>query len=118
MACNTVQPHATCVNQLYPGGPMRAVVTAVPWSVPDKDYDPIAYTAAVVMREPLWADLLFPIAEWNAVDGSVDRTSYMGPYLIVDHLPQNPMGRTGIEGRGLLGRYGPNHATGNTRTPS
>uniref|UniRef100_A0A915D508 Nudix hydrolase domain-containing protein n=1 Tax=Ditylenchus dipsaci TaxID=166011 RepID=A0A915D508_9BILA len=24
--------------------------------------------------------------------------------------PQNPMGRTGISGRGLLGKWGPNHA--------
>merc|ERR1712127_808956 len=25
-------------------------------------------------------------------------------------LPQNPVGRTGMIGRGLLGKYGPNHA--------
>ncbi|KAI6243004.1 Hydrolase, NUDIX family [Aphelenchoides fujianensis] len=24
--------------------------------------------------------------------------------------PQNPMGRTGLRGRGILGRWGPNHA--------
>ena len=93
---------------------MRAVVTSVPWSVPDEDYNPVGYTTSAVLCEPPWADLLFPIAEWNAIDGAVNRTSYMGPYSIVDHLPQNPMGRTGIDGRGLLGRYGPNHATGKT----
>ena len=25
-------------------------------------------------------------------------------------LPRNPVGRTGVTGRGLLGRWGPNHA--------
>jgi ADP-ribose pyrophosphatase len=34
----------------------------------------------------------------------------MGQYEIVNKLPQNPIGRTGIIGRGLLGRWGPNHA--------
>ncbi|XP_015772187.1 PREDICTED: ADP-ribose pyrophosphatase, mitochondrial-like [Acropora digitifera] len=27
----------------------------------------------------------------------------------VNRLPRNPMGRTGLAGRGLLGRWGPNH---------
>lgn len=30
-------------------------------------------------------------------------------YLLLS-LPSNPMGRTGMKGRGLLGRFGPNHA--------
>ena len=34
----------------------------------------------------------------------------MGNYKVVDGYPQNPVGRTGITGRGLLGRWGPNHA--------
>lgn len=34
----------------------------------------------------------------------------MGTYNIVDGYPQNPIGRTGIIGRGVLGRWGPNHA--------
>ena len=29
---------------------------------------------------------------------------------IVDNRPRNPIGRTGIEGRGVLGTWGPNHA--------
>jgi hypothetical protein len=29
----------------------------------------------------------------------------MGNYKVVDGLPQNPVGRTGITGRGLLGIY-------------
>jgi hypothetical protein len=34
----------------------------------------------------------------------------MGKYEIINGLPRNPVGRTGIEGRGLLGKWGPNHA--------
>ena len=29
---------------------------------------------------------------------------------IVDNRPRNPIGRTGVEGRGVLGTWGPNHA--------
>ena len=36
----------------------------------------------------------------------------MGSYSLgkEDLLPRNPIGRTGLRGRGLLGRWGPNHA--------
>lgn len=47
---------------------------------------------------------------WNNIDGKVNRTSYVGKYLIENGYPLNPMGRTGIRGRGVLGRWGPNHA--------
>ncbi|KAI6656860.1 Translation factor GUF1, mitochondrial [Oopsacas minuta] len=40
----------------------------------------------------------------------IDRHSHNGPYNVVDCLPRNPVGRTGLTGRGLLGRWGPNHA--------
>jgi hypothetical protein len=41
---------------------------------------------------------------------SVDRRSHEGQYEIVNGVPRNPFGRTGMCGRGLLGRWGPNHA--------
>lgn len=34
----------------------------------------------------------------------------MGEYKVVDNFPLNPVGRTGLKGRGLLGKWGPNHA--------
>ena len=34
----------------------------------------------------------------------------MGAYDIVEGLPRNPQGRTGLCDRGTLGRWGPNHA--------
>lgn len=41
----------------------------------------------------------------------VNRKSFTGDYIVsADGYPLNPVGRTGIVGRGLLGRWGPNHA--------
>jgi hypothetical protein len=40
----------------------------------------------------------------------VDRRSCLGKYEIVDCLPLNPSGRTGLIGRGLLNFWGPNQA--------
>lgn len=48
--------------------------------------------------------------KWNSIDGKVDRTTFHGKYEIHDNLPLNVAGRTGIVGRGLLGRWGVNHA--------
>ena len=67
--------------------------------------------------------------KYNEIDGKVDRRSFCGKYttedndvprytrlnnkllqLIYDALYRNPVGRTGMVGRGLLGRWGPNHA--------
>lgn len=41
----------------------------------------------------------------------MNRRSHTCEYTInIDGYPLNPIGRTGIIGRGLLGRWGPNHA--------
>ena len=40
----------------------------------------------------------------------VDRRCCLGKYEIVDGLPLNPSGRTGLIGRGLLNFWGPNQA--------
>lgn len=50
---------------------------------------------------------------WNHRDGEVDRSSDIGEYEIDSrtHRPLNPRGRTGVSGRGVLGRWGPNHDT-------
>ena len=42
--------------------------------------------------------------------GNVNRKSFTSDYVIKNGYPLNPIGRTGIIGRGLLGRWGPNHA--------
>uniref|UniRef100_A0A5S6QK72 Uncharacterized protein n=1 Tax=Trichuris muris TaxID=70415 RepID=A0A5S6QK72_TRIMR len=52
--------------------------------------------------------------KFNEKDGNVNRrragaSKKSGSYLIHDELPLNPAGRTGLTGRGMLPRYGPNH---------
>ncbi len=37
------------------------------------------------------------------------RKSHEGPIEMDEGLPLNPMGRTGVQGRGALYRWGPNH---------
>ncbi|XP_033747683.1 ADP-ribose pyrophosphatase, mitochondrial-like isoform X2 [Pecten maximus] len=87
----------------------------VKWAVDYPDYSPVVYTSEGVLKGPVWADpdLLTTEAnlKWNALDGKVSRISHMGSYEIgKDKLPRNPIGRTGLKGRGCLGRWGPNHA--------
>jgi len=49
--------------------------------------------------------------KWNEEDGLVHRVSWEGPYDIdEDGRPLNPVGRTGMKGRGVLGKWGVNHA--------
>lgn len=47
------------------------------------------------------------------MDGLVDRRTHHQPggfKVDAKYGPINPVGRTGLRGRGLLGRWGPNHA--------
>ena len=65
-----------------------------------------------------------PGYRFNELDGGVDRRSRSGPYEVdvgsrhpampgqAGFVPLNPLGRVGIAGRGVLGRFGPNHAGG------
>eukprot|EP00051_Salpingoeca_urceolata_P011657 m.144800 g.144800 ORF g.144800 m.144800 type:complete len:1163 (-) comp17205_c1_seq1:107-3595(-) len=89
------------------------------WTDPCDGYKPVPYTAPGVASFPVWADpgiitVLRGSLNFNALDTSfkppVDRRSHLGLYQIVEGLPRNPVERTGIAGRGLLGRWGPNHA--------
>ncbi|XP_069134941.1 putative nudix hydrolase 6 [Argopecten irradians] len=91
----------------------------VKWQVDCPDYNPTVYTSEGVLKGPVWADpdLLEEGVQkevkisWNSIDGKVSRKSFMGDYKIGDdNLPRNPSGRTGLKGRGCLGRWGPNHA--------
>merc|ERR1712110_692119 len=50
------------------------------------------------------------IPNFNQLDANINRRSYEGIYRVVKNVPLNPKGRTGLKGRGVLGRYGPNHA--------
>ncbi|KAK3914420.1 ADP-ribose pyrophosphatase, mitochondrial [Frankliniella fusca] len=88
---------------------------AVPWSAAWADYAPRDYTDPCVEGRP-WADPALGAPgfapAWNALDGGVDRRSHEGEYAVdaAAGRPLNPRGRTGLAGRGVLGRWGPNHA--------
>ncbi|XP_037091823.1 ADP-ribose pyrophosphatase, mitochondrial-like [Pollicipes pollicipes] len=110
--------HVKCRGGLYPlsDGVQRADVPEdrVAWSVAWPEYAPVAYTSPVVPGKP-WADPELSAAgfqpRWNALDGGVDRRSQQAEYALdAAGAPLNPVGRTGVSGRGLLGRWGPNHA--------
>ena len=66
----------------------------------------------IIKDKPVWADAsdAKKIKNWNALDGNIDRRSHMGEYEIIEGVPRNPVGRTGISGRGQLGKWGVNHA--------
>jgi ADP-ribose pyrophosphatase len=104
-------------NQSYPQ--RQAVPTErVPWALPFPDYEPVTWTHEDVLANNRelstgnkWAD---PPDVARA--GLEQRVSYAGDGhpkpLVLDArgTPQNPIGRTGLRGRGLLGKWGPNHA--------
>lgn len=59
--------------------------------------------------------------QFNTIDRkyNCDRMSHHGAYQFIRYKPElnvlvpcNPIGRTGLVGRGHLGRWGPNHAAG------
>ncbi|CAD5212062.1 unnamed protein product [Bursaphelenchus okinawaensis] len=83
----------------------------VKWDVKFDDYRPVEYTDPSTEGKP-WAD--GPInknMKFNDIDGDIDRRSKMGVYKFDDDdRPLNPVGRTGLRGRGILGKWGPNHA--------
>ncbi|VDM10081.1 unnamed protein product [Wuchereria bancrofti] len=85
----------------------------VKWEVAWPEYAPKDFTSLGAIGKP-WADsdnVESQKFKWNDIDGLVDRRSYMGKYdLDGTGRPLNPVGRTGLRGRGVLGKWGPNHA--------
>ncbi|XP_061189697.1 ADP-ribose pyrophosphatase, mitochondrial-like [Saccostrea echinata] len=88
----------------------------VPWTVSFPDYKPVDYTAPSILKRPVYADpdirneKVDPPLNFNGCDGKINRVSHMGKYEVINGVPRNPRGRTGVIGRGQLGRWGPNHA--------
>nr|XP_057906065.1 ADP-ribose pyrophosphatase, mitochondrial [Doryrhamphus excisus] len=105
----SVSPHRKSRCPEYPGSQIKRFPVndaQVDWSHSVQGYDPVNYT------HPPWADPEIGTfsPQFNTVDGAVDRRSFEGSYKVEDGKPLNPHGRTGLTGRGLLGRWGPNHA--------
>ena len=94
------------VRQEVPAG-------AISWNVLYDLYDPITFNAQHLANAPyadpdIYNDTFKP--NFNQLDGKIDRRSYEGLYKVSQRVPLNVKGRTGLFGRGILGRYGPNHA--------
>lgn len=74
----------------------------------------IVFVSSLVLRSRMFPDLLKSNSSislhFNTNDGAIDRRSVYRPYQIRDNdgLPLNPIGRTGLQGRGILLRWGPN----------
>ncbi|XP_074597217.1 transient receptor potential cation channel subfamily M member-like 2 isoform X2 [Brevipalpus obovatus] len=111
----------------------------VPWEVMWIDYDPVAYTKqksdfSPSLQSYVDEDILFlqemqieeirsklPVFKWNSSSVNpagiaIDRTSWVLDeeganfvYFLINDIPRNPNGRTGLKGRGSLPRWGPNH---------
>ena len=102
----------------HPSYPARVHVPdeCVDWQK-DATYKPINFTHSNVTEAiGKWADkewtsmnqaekasIMKRITHWNGKKQSLKHILYKG-------RPRNPRGRTGMKGRGLLGKHGPNHA--------
>ncbi|XP_061893299.1 ADP-ribose pyrophosphatase, mitochondrial isoform X1 [Entelurus aequoreus] len=111
----SVSPHMKSRCPEYPGSQIKRFPVSdaqVDWSHSVQGYEPVHFTHPAVAKKPAWADPEIGsfCPQFNTVDGAVDRRSFEGRYKVEDGKPLNPHGRTGLSGRGLLGRWGPNHA--------
>lgn len=88
----------------------------LPWSVKVGVYTPPVYHHPILLTDPrpVWADKLDPTGiKFNVFDEALgyERKSHEGSFKCNSrNEPLNPRGRCGLGGRGLLGRWGPNHA--------
>ncbi|GFT25672.1 ADP-ribose pyrophosphatase, mitochondrial [Nephila pilipes] len=87
----------------------------VSWSEPFPEYEPPNYSAPHLKNaSSADPDIFKAKFKWNEVDHGINRRSYdqgkIIKYDVVNGFPLNPKGRTGLTGRGLLDRWGPNHA--------
>ncbi|CAH2308050.1 ADP-ribose pyrophosphatase, mitochondrial isoform X1 [Pelobates cultripes] len=114
---SSMAAHVKALTSPYPGSQVNrwpVPSEKVSWSIEWPEYKPVEYTAPSVLAQPPWADP--PLSDgkfspqFNTLDGKVQRESLEGTYHTENGTPRNPAGRTGIIGRGLLGRWGPNHA--------
>ena len=100
--------HVAARSQQNPRYPQRFAVSddQVPWTTPFPEYAPAAFN--VDFRGASWADPPDP----RAIPDLQARLTHEDALTIdpATGAPVNPVGRTGLCGRGMLGRWGPNHA--------
>lgn len=110
--------HVKCRNNIYPRTDGKIIRFPVPddkidWNSSYSMYNPTMFTSMSIIGQS-WADPDLSVSEfkpkWNSVDDNINRISLTGKYEVKSNYPINPCGRTGVIGRGVLGRWGPNHA--------
>ena len=103
-------PGAWVPSQLYPNTAIERCPVPrakLDWRVDFDTYNPPLYESPELRAHPEYADDPDP----TKVAQLQERLSQTGTQIRLDALgrPLNPRGRTGIQGRGVLGRWGPNH---------
>uniref|UniRef100_H3B0C1 Transient receptor potential cation channel subfamily M member 2 n=1 Tax=Latimeria chalumnae TaxID=7897 RepID=H3B0C1_LATCH len=109
--------HVNARILLYPGSSVKCFPVPdekVLWKVEFQGYAPPFYTSEKEDLTGSWAwegpadpSSLEPSM---AGDTQFNGESFHGPYIFENGLPQNPMGRTGLQGKGVLYWFGVNHA--------
>jgi ADP-ribose pyrophosphatase len=106
--------HVKARGEKPPEYPERFPVpdTLVSWKIDYPGYNPPYYVSPVVLKNDCtenpagWAD-----PEDMSKMGETPVESFAGRLMFeANGAPLNPAGRTGIAGRGLLGKWGPNYA--------
>jgi len=108
-------PHLDSKSSPYPGTNIERTtvpITQIPWSTPYKQYKPIEHT-----NPDHVGPNRRPYAQSENVQEVIDTQQLGGikSFYAIQHggresRPQNPMGRTGLSGRGTLGHWGSNPA--------
>lgn len=111
--------HICCRNSVYPTSSLKRFPVPdelISWYQAFPEYTPSYYDSEILCGKE-WADPPIntpgfkPMFNELDVKHYVNRKSFMGPYDIFENkYPLNPAGRTGLQGMGILGRWGPNHA--------
>ena len=116
-----MKTHTRAVGH-HPAYPSRGAVRKVSWSDADASYSPISFTHKVVaenskQKTGRWADATYNSASasrrfsyFKTKGGKLKRKTIREAGFWHNNKPRNPVGRTGMIERGLLGKYGPNHA--------
>ncbi|MFZ4773255.1 MAG: hypothetical protein ACOYK9_04615 [Chlamydiia bacterium] len=85
------------------------------WQTPFAEYHPTTYTHPSVYNcetqiSAPWAAPNNRVEAWSHTYDSCQDCFLFEDPITKEQYPKNPLGRTGVEGRGLLGNWGPNKA--------
>lgn len=121
-----VPAHSKCLrnHKQYTARRQFVPELRIPWSVRMPEYQPPYYDHESVAKQPVWADsanlgfsdlkdrITFSNdgTERPLRNGAWSNNGFWDFLFAKSQKPLNPRGRTGLAGRGLLGKWGPNHA--------